>query len=167
MIAFKFISLSVIWFASLNLSTPPLRGSYRYLSKEDAEIILGQSVQLGETTNEDKDGIIRYKCTYAGESKDSKTNHTGNLYYSFEKYIDVSSARKVYSDLIASNDQMPGHESISNIGDEAWTHTDKTNFYLIILRKENKIVRVKINQLTSLTQLDELNKIMARIASGL
>jgi hypothetical protein len=44
----------------------------------------------------------------------------------------------------------------TNIGDKALLHTDNNNFDLIIVRKNSKMIRLKVNKLTNLTSAKEL-----------
>ena len=138
--------------------------SYDCITREQAEKILGQAARLTESTSDRKINVTQSKCTYTATSKDIKTNETGNLYYMLELYDNAVEAQQTYSDILKSNEGMSGQSRIQNIGEEAWEHTDNKNFYLLMVRKENKIIRVKINKITSLTSEEALEDIVREIA---
>jgi len=58
-------------------------------------------------------------------------------------------------------------QRITQLGDEAMRHTDIENFDLIIIRKGNKLIRLKINKLTSLTDTSELKMIAKKLTESL
>ena len=137
---------------------------YECIQKAYAEQILGQSATRVENTSTKEAGVVQYKCTYTCLGNDPATNKTGNLYYMYEEYNSTSLAKQTYDNIVASNQQMSGHSKLNDIGDDAWFHTDQENFYLIIFRKQNKMVRIKINKVTSLTSKEALLRISNSIA---
>ncbi|HKO78603.1 MAG TPA: hypothetical protein VJU52_15410 [Flavobacterium sp.] len=141
--------------------------SYSCLSQTDAEKVLGQTAKLTESSSENKNGIKKYRCTYTANIIDTKTNKTGNLYYLLEEYKNTNSSQVVYSDILKQNENMPGLKKLNKIGDQAFLHTDNKNFLIIISRKGNKIVRLKVNKLTSMTSLNELQNISKAITEKL
>lgn len=137
------------------------------LAQTDAEKVLGQTVKLTESSSENKDGITKFRCTYTANDIDSKTNKTGNLYYLLEEYKNMDSSQKAYSDILEQNKNMPGLKKLNEIGNQAFLHTDNENFLMIISRKDNKILRLKVNKLTSMTSLNELQNISKTITAAL
>jgi hypothetical protein len=57
-----------------------------------------------------------------------------------------------------------GIKEINSIGDEGFLHTDGKNFDLIIVRKQNKIIRIKINKITKTTSREQLQDVTRRIS---
>src|SRR6478736_7647174 len=112
--------------------------SYRTLSIEEAEKILGQTAKLAEEHLEEKDGLVTYKSTYQATTNDEKTDKLGSLYYVFEKYPNPEKSQKVFEGIVASNSAMPGQERSNDIGEETWIHTDQANFYLIMFERKIK-----------------------------
>ena len=53
------------------------------------------------------------------------------------------------------------------MGDEAYFHSDGQNFYFIIVRKGEKMFRIKVNKITSTTSLKEFNMIAKNITASL
>ena len=100
------------------------------LTLQEAERILGETCELKESGNESKNGGHKYKSTHIGQSS---ANHA--LYFIFESYENELSAKKTFEDFRLSNQSLRGFETIENIGNEAFFHTDKENFGLIIARK--------------------------------
>lgn len=137
------------------------------LSLIDAEKILGQSAKQKESTTENKNGITKFRCTFTANSADPKTNKTANLYYLLEEYPNEISSIKAYSDILEQNKNLPGLKKINEISDQAFLHTDGENFVIIISRKNNKILRLKVNKLTSMTSIDELQNISKKITETL
>lgn len=132
------------------------------ITKSDAEKILGEPASLISNTVEQKRTVTIYRCTYRILSNPD-TNTTSNLYYLFEEYTNAAYAKKTYSDIVAGNRNASGQKEVS-IGDEGYIHTDGKNFDLIIVRKENKIIRIKINKITKTTSMDELQNVAKKIS---
>lgn len=128
------------------------------LTLQEAERILGETCELKESGNESKNGGHKYKSTHIGQSS---ANHA--LYFIFESYENELSAKKTFEDFRLSNQSLRGFETIENIGNEAFFHTDKENFGLIIARKGNEIIRLKVNKLNGKTSISELKKVAADI----
>lgn len=128
------------------------------LTLQEAERILGETCELKESGNESKNGGHKYKSTHIGQSS---ANHA--LYFIFESYENELSAKKIFEDFRLSNQSLQGFETIENIGNEAFFHTDKENFGLIIARKGNEIIRLKVNKLNGKTSISELKKVAADI----
>ncbi len=128
------------------------------LTLQEAERILGEECQLKESGNEAKEGGHKFKSTHIGNSS---ANHA--LYFIFESYESELSADKTFNDFRLSNQSFQGFETIENIGNEAFFHTDKENFGLVIARKGNEIIRLKVNKLNTKTSISELKKVAAAI----
>jgi hypothetical protein len=95
-------------------------------------------------------------------NKDASTGKTGNLYYMLETYPGADEASKVLRGFLKSN-RPNGARSVTDIGDEAFTHTDNQNFMLIIARKKNMLIRLKINKLTSVASTTQLIRVAKNI----
>ena len=76
-------------------------------------------------------------------------------------------AKKAYADLKKSNAGHEGLLVISGLGDEAYFHTDQQNFSFILVRKGNKMMRMKVNPLTSHYTFTEFNRVAREIANRL
>ena len=137
------------------------------LTIQEAERILGESCQLKESESSLKNGGHTYKSTYIANSSDEKSNNVVALHFIFESYGSEIDAKKTFDGFKVSNQASDGFELIGDLGNEAFFHTDKKNFYLIIARKGNEMIRLKVNKITAKTSLAELktiaNEVMARV----
>jgi hypothetical protein len=135
------------------------------LSEAEASRILGQSAERMESTVAEREGgVERFTCIFTATTDDPKTRKRGNLYYMLEVYPDSTAAHKTYAEIVASNVHMPGQHTLANLGREAWEHTDRENFYLLLVRERNMLLRIKINKLTSLTSQKDLKEVVREIA---
>ncbi|MEP7323351.1 MAG: hypothetical protein ABI761_15610 [Saprospiraceae bacterium] len=138
-----------------------------YITKADAQAILGEAAHLTDSTMKNKKNAVEYNLTYVSDAVDVKTGKTGNIYYMFEQYEHEAAANEVYDDIYKANASHEGIKVLTGIGDEAYFHTDSENFYFIMIRKGTKMIRMKVNKLTSLTSIDQFNSIAKRIADKL
>jgi hypothetical protein len=125
-------------------------------SRADAEKILGQKAILKESSSETMGGRTQYKCTYMATQADPVKGVTGNLFFMLESYTTTIAAMNAYTNIIESNKNMPGQTTLKGLGDAALLHTDEKNFMMVVCRKGNKLLRVKINKITSYTSKEEL-----------
>lgn len=138
-----------------------------FFKESDAEKILGEQAHLTDSSSTIKEDTLEYKCTYTANSKDLKTGKTGVVYFLFEQYAKVSIAEEVYSSIRAANENHEGFKVLHDMGDEAYFHSDGQNFYFILVRKGEKMLRMKVNKTTSTTSLDEFNLIAKDITYSL
>lgn len=137
------------------------------LPKNKAEIILGQPATLTESAVGKKNHVARYSCTYTAISRDAEQN-LANLYYVAESYLSPEDAHQALAAITSANEHMPGWKKFSAGVDEGVSHTDGKNFQLVIVRKGNKMVRLKINKLTTFTKpVDSLQSIAGIIINDL
>jgi len=141
----------------------------------DAERILGEPAHLIDSTYKksgedvkyiDSISIIKkdasiYNCGYMANSKDDKTGKTGVVYFVFQQYPQVSSAKKVYSFYKNSNENVIGFKELQDMGDEAWFGNSPLFVYV---RKGDKIFVIKVNKMTSKTSATQFNLTAKRIA---
>ena len=119
----------------------------------DAEKILGVPARKTENLTSNKDNVLQYKCTWTASQ-----NTNCNLYYIDEQHSNAEAANKVFDDIVVSNRDHSG-QSHPDIGDEAWLHSDGDNFCLLMVRKGNKIMRMKVNKLTKQTSVEEMKRV--------
>ena len=129
------------------------------LFPEEAVRILGEPCRLiaSETTAEN--GGHQYAFTYEANSSDEQSGRIVALYYQFESFQDEAAAKAIFNTFSLSNQGHEGFERVSDLGDEAFFQSDSRNFYLLIVRKGNEMVRLKVNKITPRTSLPELRKI--------
>jgi hypothetical protein len=127
------------------------------IAKTDAEKILGYPASQTESITVNENNVVQHKCSWKATQDDLNSN----LYYIDEHHDNAESAHKVFDDIVVSNRNNPGH-SRPDIGDEAWLHSDGTNFCLLMVRKGNKIIRMKVNRLTKETSVEEMKRVALR-----
>jgi hypothetical protein len=138
-----------------------------YLTKVEAEEILRQDAQLTDSASTKENNIATFKSTFTADSKDPNTGKLGAIYFMIEHYKEVASAKETYSSFKESNQNNPGFKVLNDLGDEAWFHSDGKNFYLIIVRKGDRMFRLKVNKVTSKTSLEALHETARSIANKL
>jgi len=137
------------------------------LTLKDAEKIFGEPGKVVENITETKDDVKVYKTAYRANEKDAKSGREINLYFMYEEYKYDSSAKRVYSDIKTSNQTHEGFQIWNGVGDEAYYHTDGTNFYFVLARKGTKMIRMKLNKVTEKSSEAEFKKISERIVTKL
>lgn len=142
-------------FFSNSIQVPPKTHSEEIcIAKADAEKILGLPAHQTESTTLSENNVLQHKCSW----KATQDELNSNLYYLDELHDNAESADKVFEDIVVSNRNNPGHSRL-DIGDEAWFHSDGTNFCFLMVRKGNKIIRMKVNRLTKETSVEEMKRI--------
>jgi hypothetical protein len=122
-------------------------------SQAQAEKILGEPARLSDSSTSTIADTTIFQSTYTANTADKKTGKTGNIYFMYEQYNDASTAHGLLAYYKTANEKN-GAETVTGIGDEAWFHTDKQNFYFLMARKGNKMIRMKVNKITANTSLD-------------
>jgi hypothetical protein len=67
----------------------------------------------------------------------------------YEVYTTVAAAKNAYTFIYEGNRRHEGVEIVTGLGDEAYYHTDGKAFYFFLVRKNEKMYRIKLNKLTS------------------
>ena len=144
----------------------------------DAEKILGEEAHLIDSSTKNKGEAVKYvdsisnikkeasayMCGYMANSVDRKTGKTGVVYFVFEQYPQISSAKKVYSFYKNANENVTGFKELDDVGDEAWFGS---NPLFVYVRKDDKIFVIKVNKMTSKTSSTEFNLVAKKIAVAL
>jgi hypothetical protein len=138
-----------------------------YFSKSDAELILGEKAYLSDSSSITKKDTLEIKSAYTANSIDQQTGKTGIIYFMIEEYSLESSAKDAYHFFKSGNEKHEGLSTIHNMGDEAYFHSDGTNFYFILVRKGKKMFRMKVNKITSHTSLSGFNRVSKKISDAL
>ena len=160
------ICILFVTFLNARTSEKTTFGGHK-LTIQEAERILGESCQLKESISSLENGGHKYKSTFVANPTDEKIDRKVALNFIFESYKAEIDAKKTFATFKESNQSYAGFELLANLGDEAFFHSDNNNFYLIIARKGNEMIRLKVNKITTKTSLTELKKIasdvMARV----
>lgn len=130
---------------------------------EDAVKILGEPAFLADSSTSVLKAVVRFQSAYKANVEDPETRKTGAIYLLFEDYSTDEAANEKY-DFTKTANQDHGIKTLENLGDEAYFHSDNTNFYFIMIRKGTKVATMKVNKITTNTFLDEFNAVAERIA---
>jgi hypothetical protein len=126
------------------------------LSLHHAEQILGESAHLEDASAYLVGNTKTYESTYLADVLDDATGKTGAMYFMYEEYETLQAASLSYESIRSANERAPGVESLFGVGDEAYFHSDGTNFLFVLSRSENKLFRIKVSKTTSHTNKDAL-----------
>ena len=139
----------------------------KLLTLTDAEKIMGEPAKLTCNTFIKKGDTLEYKCDYTALSQDVITGKTGKLYFMYEIYGGVAAAANAYTGIYQANSRHEGVEVVSSLGNEAYYHSDQTGFYFFLVRKNEKMFRLKLNKVTSHSSVVEFKEATRRIVDKL
>jgi hypothetical protein len=127
-----------------------------FITADDADKILEKPSHLKDSTYKFSNGILRYSFDYVANYIDSTSK--GRLFFSFEQYNDVEISKSTYQSIKNENEKTGTVIPLSDLSDEAFLQKDYLGQPFIIIRKANKIFKLKVYYLSSKTSLDELVK---------
>jgi len=121
----------------------------KQLTLANAEKIMGEAATLTCNMFIQRSSTLEYRCDYTALSQDDGTGKTGKLYFMSEVYATEDAAKNAYAEIYQANRNHEGVEIVPGLGDEAYYHSDGTNFYFFLVRKDKKMFRLKLNKVTS------------------
>ena len=136
----------------------------KLLTLSYAAKVMGEPTELTCNTFIKKGDTLEYKCDFTAISKDETTGKTGKLYFMYEIYASAAAAEIAYTSIYKANSGHEGVKIVSGIGDEAYYDSDGKNFYFYLVRKNEKMFRMKLNKVTSRSSeanFKEVTKLMA------
>jgi hypothetical protein len=136
------------------------------LTVADAGKILGEPARLTDSSSKHQGGMF-FQCVYKADDIDLKSSKQGALYFLIEKYSEISAAQKKYSSIKKANENHEGIKTLNGLGDEAYFHSDNTNFYFVMVRKGAVVFNMKVNKITSKTSLDSFNTVTRQITDSI
>jgi hypothetical protein len=139
----------------------------KLLTLTDAEKIMGEPAVLTCNTFIKKGDTLEYKCDYTALSQDVTTGKVGKLYFMYEIYGGVAAAAEAYAAIYRANSRHEGVEVVSGLGNEAYYQSDQTVFYFFLVRKNEKMFRLKLNKVTSHSSVVEFKEATRRIVDKL
>jgi hypothetical protein len=148
---FAFLKITILCIYSM------IFGGHNLQIKE-AEAILGEPCIQNEQTSTAENGGHQFKTNFVAKS-DEKVK----LYYLFDSFETETSANNKFDEFYAGNASLTGFQKLENLGSEAFYHTDSENFSLIIARKGNEMIRIKVNKINpkfSKKQMIEVTQIV-------
>jgi hypothetical protein len=135
----------------------PLLGGHN-LTISEAESILGEPCTQLEKISSAKNDGHQFKTSFVANSSDKVV-----LYYMFDSFTNVTAASFKFDEFLQENGSLPGFENLNDLGDESFYHSDLQNFSLMIARKSNEMIRIKVNKTTVKYSKQELLKITANV----
>jgi hypothetical protein len=142
--------LMSVWFYNLTFL------KNHHLTEAQITSILGQSGTLIRQKDSTGAGFyMKYSRTYSTNITETESN----LFYYFERSATAEEADKKINNFIESNKNGDGYESLKNHGDEGFFKTDNRNYNVVVARKGKVIVYLKVNKITSKTNVDALKSI--------
>jgi len=135
-----------------------------FLSKIDAQKILGQPVVLKESAMQVVKGVEQYKSSYTGMNADTLPGRSVNVHCLYEVYPDEAAAKHAYAIMESSNRTLPGFEYLKEANTDGFFHADGFNFQLVIIRHANHLICMKVNKVPfniSITDLKHVSQKMA------
>ena len=133
-----------------------------FVSLSDAKKVRGMHARLTTNATKEKDGVIKHDLAFTGT-----IDTNSHLYVLSAKYTGGAAAHQAYAAIVSANAGMPGQEKLNGIGDEAFFHTDSQHFELLIFRKNDRMVTLKVNRITAKTSVTELRKLAGKIENDL
>ena len=149
------------------IQTDTLAIASKLFTLTDAKKIMGEQVKLTGNTYLKKGDTLEYKCDYTAISQDAITSKTGKLYFMYEIYDGVAAAANAYGAIYQANSRSKGVKIVSGLGSEAYYHSDQTGFYFFLVRKNEKMFRLKLNKVTSHSSVREFKEATKRIVDNL
>ena len=149
------------------IQTDTMATASKLLTLNDAEKIMGEQARLTGNTFVKKGDTLEYKCDYTALSQDTITGKVGKLYFMYEVYGGVAAAANAYAAIYQANSRHEGVKVVSGLGNEAYYHSDQTGFYFFLVRKNNKMLRLKLNKVTSHSSVIEFKKAIRHIVDEL
>ena len=138
------------------------------LNQYEAEKIMGEAVRLAENTFTKQGDTLVYKCAYSARTSDAAKEMPAYLGMMIQEFATEALATQAFADIKQSNTDPTMVETVFNLGSEAYFYTDnpQRNFYFILVRKQHKLFRMKLNVVTSKASLEAF-KMFAIVATNL
>ena len=159
----------ILLFSWVACATAPRDGQVlkELITGADADLILGEPSHLSDSSTTRASDVLTYRCTYQANAAEAATGRLGAIYYLLEEYGELKAAQAKYANIKAAN---AGHEGITvlhDLGDEAYFHSDGTNFLFVMVRKGSRVLTMKVNKVTATTSRDAFNTTARKITDAL
>ena len=137
------------------------------LDVESAARVLGNKCRLEKVTAYLDDGTLAYQSAFRNEGPDPATGKTGVLGYMFEEYRSAEAARSYLHSTLRANRLRPEDAILIEGGAELHYFTGTDVVRMVMVLKENRLLRLKVNPVTSLYSLAEFKSVAAELARRL
>jgi hypothetical protein len=137
------------------------------LDSAEAERILGNQSRLEKVTAYLDNGTKTYQSAFRDDWLDPETGKTGILYYMYEEYVSADTARSFLDSTLKANHISLTEGLHAASGAEIYYMSGSEVVRMAMILKENHLVRVKVNQVTSRYNLDEFRLVTRDLANML
>jgi hypothetical protein len=172
-----FIALAVLVSAEGCFSQPPFQDPFTRpqidwkprlaLDVGEAERILGNKGHLEKVTAYLEEGTRAYKSSFRDDQVDPATGKTGILGYMYEEYQSAEAAKSFLYSTLRANRLSPEDAIRMEGGAELHYFTGGNVIRMFMILRENRLIRLKVNPVTSRYSLVELRKVAADLAKRL
>ena len=170
-------ALAVVVSAGGCLSPPPFQDPFTrpqidwkpklLLDVGEAERILGTEGHLERVTAYLDAGTRTYQASFRDHRPDPATGKTGSLGYMYEEYQSAEAARRFLDSTLKANRLSPADAIPMEGGAELDYLTGGDVIRMVMILKENRLIRLKVNPVTSHYSLVEFRRVAARLAKQL
>lgn len=172
-----FIALAVLVSAGGCLSQPPFQDPFTrpqidwkprlVLDVGQAERILGNKGRLEKVTAYLDEGTRAYQSSFRDDRLHPATGKTGSLGYMYEEYQSAEAARSFLDSTLKANRLRPEDAIRMEGGAELHYFTGGNVIRMFMILRENHLIRLKVNPVTSHYSLVELRRVAAELAKQL
>src|SRR5258708_34521206 len=172
-----FIALAALVSAGGCLSQPPFQDPFTRpqidwkprlrVDVGEADRILGNQSRLEKVTAYLNEGTKAYHSLFRDDRVDPVTGRTGALGYMYEEYQSAEAAKSLLDSTLKANRLNPGDALRAEGGAELHYFTGGRGIRMVMVLKENRLIRLKGNPVTSHYRLCELRKVAAELAKRL
>lgn len=133
----------------------------------DAERILGSKCRPERVTAYLDDGTMAYQMSFRDDQLDPATGKTGILGYMYEVYQSTEAAKSYMDSTLKANRLNPEDAIRMEGGAELHYFTGGGVIRMVMILKESRLIRLKVNPVTSRYSLVEFRKVAAELANQL
>jgi hypothetical protein len=172
-----FITLAVLVSSGGCLSQPPFQDPFTrpqidwkprlVLDAGQAERILGNKGRLEKVTAYLDGGTRAYQSYFRDDQLDPVTGRTGVLGYKYEEYQSAEAARSFLDSTLKANRLSPKDGIRMEGGAELHYFTGGNVIRMFMILRENRLIGIKVNPVTSHYSLVELRMVATELAKKL
>jgi len=137
------------------------------LQVDKAQRILGSQAHFEKVTSYLDKGTKAYQSAFRDDSLDPETRKAGTLYYMCEEYQSADAAKSFLDSTLKANHINPADGIRMESGAELHYFGRGDAVRMVVILKENQLVRLKVNPVTSRYSLVEFRKVAAELARQL
>lgn len=134
------------------------------LDVAEAERVLGNKSGMEKVTAYLDEGTRAYQASFRENSFDPTTGQTGVLGYMYEEYPSAAAAKSFLDSTLRANRLSPGDAIRMAGGAELHYFTGGDVTRMVMILKQNRLIRLKVNPVPRGYRLDEFRKVAAELA---